>query len=188
MPRPIKYEQVIPEEFAFEPAMGELRELVDEEIAGVQERHGDILDWDKEADTNMPYIWQVCDAIACTIARPGERQQAAEAGYRGFQFGAQLAERLSMAGYTTSLQEYAHDDERGMYGGICEDTQEYLGTRPQIDSYIGMRMPEIDPSSRYNDFAETMAAYVIMCAERDVALQSAVAESDDITPEEFERK
>ncbi len=185
MPRPVKYEQVMPAEYAFEPAMGEMRELVEDEVASVQERYGDVLDWEQEADTNLMYIWGICDAIACTIARPGERQDAAAAGYRGFMFGAQLAARLSMAAFVTKCEEYAHDEERGMYDGVCEDTQEYLQTRPEIDAYLGQNMHEIDPSNRYNHYAETMAAYVIMCAERDVARQFVSVTAGSVTPEEF---
>lgn len=179
-------ERIVPEEKRFDTVTSEYGDLLYEYFQDLQQDTGDILDPNYE----MKFLTKEWDHFFFVMSQAlasehDNLQDTYHATYRGFVFGAQLANLISDAPANAfSLRRYLSVTSSENFGEMVQtDVQEYLGKNPMLDAAIGYFTPELDPAGKSAHTIETAAGLALRMAEDDLGKSLFYAELGDY-PEE----
>ena len=181
-------EHILPEEKKFNTVAHDYSELLYDYFQEIEEESGDILDPSFEtrflSSDSYPQSFATLSRLITPedTSNPEENYQAT---YRGFVFGAQLADLISDAPTDSfSLKHYFGDVPQEELGETIQtDVQEYLGKNPLLDATIGYYMPELDPTGKQAHIVETAAGLALRVAEDNLGRSLFYSELNG-TPEE----
>jgi hypothetical protein len=139
----------------------------------------DLMDVDLEFA--QPELADHADYLATVLNDGHVTDGAKKVAYRAIHFALLTADRLTSGKVSLQLDGYYDDvqDVDATKAKIQADTQEYLIPRPALNFLIGYYLEDIDPSTRYDNIAETVAALVFLRVETSLEQEFIDAEIID---------
>lgn len=179
-------ESVLPHDETLEGAIAEpvLNDLVHDELAERQANSlfRDVIDWTIVSGMDL----SLSDALASMIGYQSEQEK--ESLVRGMLFARQVISMVYGNSQGVRFPDYCQF-QPGMVAEqrkrITEDTQLYLGARPNLDAFVKTYMPDIDEGRTFPHSAETASALVFMSGEALRAEKYMEQCLDDMNPNDF---
>ena len=173
-------EDQLPEEYQFNGMLREYHAFLEDELNQFVAQ-GDVISVQGELESPVDLLIALSEEFAlATHVAPEDLDGATRVTYRGFQFGAYIAEQISPSvprfvslGYLAEIQE-----ESRVIEAIFDEVQEYLHQRPALMDLITLYVDEIDPSSRFGAHVELAAGFMVMHAEKQVSEEHMFATYD----------
>lgn len=183
-------EDLLGEELSFDAFIEEVEYEMHDHISDIQIEYGDVIDTSQEFEGDFLERWKLSGYMAAALKSPDEELKVVQSTmYRAMSFSLQIVEEIRSSPIKTL--EYStiepQPDSHSPESEIAMQTSQYLSTRPNIDNLLAYYMPEIDPTFRHNHHAETAASLMFMLAERQQAEEVLAGQTEDVTPEMFDR-
>jgi hypothetical protein len=122
---------------------------------------------DLDFELAQPELADHADYLATVLNNGYATDGAKKVAYRAMHFALLTADKLAPGKALLQLDGYYGDVQElgATQAKIQEDTQSYLRSRPDLNFLIGYYLDNIDPSTRYDTIAETVAALAFMRVE-----------------------
>lgn len=182
------YENTLPTAQSVDGRLGEQRPIIDEIFSIAVGQADDVLLLDLEVQRQTELLLKFSGEMSKWLTRADDKLPTRDAIYRSICFAAQVCDYTLTGDYTFNLIEYMAERTQNWRNlqAIAEDSDQYLGSRPNVADLIDSYMPDIDPSGDNDAAARLFASLSFMLAERSIGEQRVQDALDDATAEDFE--
>lgn len=168
-----RLEELLPSELSLNDALEVLRDDFDLAIATVRQDQQDILNVVDELDNEPRLLWRFSGNFSRIISTKEDiAMEDIIPVYRAVCFALQTVSAVAPDGVVgVPIGDYFgkfHEDMK-LANQICDDTYEYLSTRPHVEELIASYSDEIDSNYHHRPEVRITMGFMLMLCERATA-------------------